>query len=486
MYDRKEHILEEELREIAGETTPFHMPGHKRNLYPVGDDITAFDMTEIPGADDLHDADGILKEAMERTAELYHARRTWYLVGGSTVGILAMVRAAVPFGGEIIAARNAHKSFFHIAELLHLSVHFVCPPVDDAFLVAGSTRPEDIEESLKHYPNTSAVYVTSPTYEGVVSDIASIAKICHAHGIPLLVDEAHGAHLGLFDEGGFPAGALSQGADLVVQSAHKTLPSLTQTAFLHLGSERIDPVRIEQQLNVFETSSPSYPLMASLDGCTGILRNRGKKLFAAWKEELDSFDRDVRDLRSIEIMNFGKDNIRNHKTFFAFDRSKILIRQRGKSGAELSEELRLKYGIVLEMATGSTALAMTGCGDREDMLPALSRALHEMDREESADRKEQAALSLPPLPPSVMTIAEAQESRTEPVPVSAAVGQVAASYVYPYPPGVPVIVPGEVVTEESVAYLSALKEAGAKIVNTCGKDGFLLVVCQDRSGGSAL
>ncbi len=337
--------LEAQLRCLAKTAYPFHMPGHKRRLAPSEDLPVSWDFTEVEGADDLHHAEGILLAAMQRTALLFHAKRTWYLVGGSTVGNLAAIRACAKKGSEILAARNCHKSVYHAIELLDLSVHWLMPKEDADWKIPGSIRPEDVERGLSSHPKCSCVVLTSPTYEGVVSDIGNIANICHAHGVPLVVDEAHGAHFGLFSEGGFPESAITLGADLVIQSAHKTLPSLTQTALLHWNSVYVSEEEVERQLDVFETSSPSYLLMASLDGCTGLLREQGPELFAAWRARLCHLDA-AADL----------------------------------TGSQLAAVLRKDYAIESEYHLGRNVLLMTSCADTEEGFSLLERALLDLDQ----------------------------------------------------------------------------------------------------------
>ena len=277
--------LQTQCERLAAARCPLHMPGHKRRVPPApGLSCYAWDLTEIDGADDLHDAHGMLAAAMARTAALYGARRCWYLVGGSTAGLLAGIRALAPFGSAVLAARNCHKAVYHALELGHLTAHYLTPPVLPGFGVYGSVPPAAAAAALDAHPDVRCVILTSPTYEGVCSDVAAIVKICHARGVPLLVDEAHGAHyLPLAAPYGWRGGAVAAGADLVVQSAHKTLPSLTQTAWLHLNGDLADPAEVERQLDVFETSSPSYPLLASLDGCTEWLLQNGAAAFAAWR-----------------------------------------------------------------------------------------------------------------------------------------------------------------------------------------------------------
>ena len=348
--------LQQQLETLSAARYPLHMPGHKRRVRPApGLDCYAWDLTEIDGADDLHDADGILADAMARTAALYGARRCWYLVGGSTVGLLAGIRALAPFGSTVIAARNCHKAVYHAIELGHLTVHYLTPPADPQFGVYGSVRPADVAAALDAEPGAKCVILTSPTYDGVLSDVRSIAEICHARGVTLLVDEAHGAHyLPFAAQYGWQGGAVAAGADLVVQSAHKTLPSLTQTAFLQLNGDLADPAEVERQLDVFETSSPSYPLMASLDGCTRWLAEEGSAAFAAWRARLDRFDAAVKDLQKTKVMCFGRDALDAHPCFFAHDSGKILL----QIGTEGAAYLRAD-GFEPEMVCGPNVLAMT-------------------------------------------------------------------------------------------------------------------------------
>jgi len=251
---------------------PFHMPGHKRNTerFPHLQHLSAAeDITEIDGFDNLHGAEGILAESMHSAAELWHSDRSFFLINGSSCGILAGIRALTKRGDTVIVSRNAHKSVYHAIELCGLRPVFLMPPWDGERGMFLSLPPAAVEDALIRYPEASLVILTSPTYEGVLSDVASIARIAHGHDASLLVDEAHGAHL-LGDP--FPRGAVLSGADLAVQSLHKTLPALTQTAVLHVCGTRVDRARLEHQLAVFETSSPSYLLLASMDGCVRALR----------------------------------------------------------------------------------------------------------------------------------------------------------------------------------------------------------------------
>ena len=452
-------LLQNQCERLAGARYPLHMPGHKRRVPPApGLSCYAFDLTEIDGADDLHDADGILAQAMGRTAALYGSARCWYLVGGSTVGLLAGIRAVAPFGSEVIVARGCHKAVYHALELGRLTAHYVTAPVVEAFGVYGSIPPAAVEAALAAHPRARCVILTSPTYEGVQSDVAAIAALCHARGVPLLVDEAHGAHYLPFAEPlGWRGGAVAAGADLVVQSAHKTLPSLTQTAWLHRNGTLVDPAAVDRQLDVFETSSPSYPLLVSLDGCTGWLRENGPAAFAAWRARLDRFAAAARRWHNTPVLGLGPER----RDFFAFDDGKILLR----IGAAGAAQLRAA-GFEPEMVCGPNVLAMTSPCDDGDALDRLAAWLGERDA--AAPPPPRARALLPAPGPARCTIAEALDRPAATMPLAEAVGETAAEYVWAYPPGVPLVAPGEQVTDAFVEAAGALTAAGTTLHHSGG------------------
>ena len=460
-------LLQQQCEALAAARYPLHMPGHKRRVAPApGLGCYAFDLTEIDGADDLHDADGILARAMERTAALYGSARCWYLVGGSTVGLLAGIRALAPFGSEVLVARNCHKAVYHAIELGHLTAHYLVPPVVADFGVYGSLPPASVAAALDAHPGVRCVILTSPTYEGVQSDLKAIADLCHARGVPLLVDEAHGAHyLPLAEPWGWRGGAVAAGADLVVQSAHKTLPSLTQTAWLHLNGTLADPDAVERELDVFETSSPSYPLMVSLDGCTGWLKEEGPAAFAAWRARLDRFAAAARGWRHTPVLGLGPER----RDFYAFDDGKILMRI-GREGAAALREAGFEH----EMVCGPNVLAMTSPCDGEEALDRLAEFLARRDRTEPPVPRAGALLPAPG--PARCTIAEGLLRPARRCPLEEAVGRTAAEYVWAYPPGVPLLAPGEAVTPAFVQAVRTLTADGTALHHSGRVDGKTLAV----------
>lgn len=433
---------------------PMHMPGHKRNasLAPYLSALGAkLDITEIDGFDNLHEAKGVLRQAQERAAGLWGAKESFFLVNGSSCGILAGLYALTRPGGEILLSRAAHKSVFHAIELCGLAPRFLAPDFVGESSIFASVSPSQVEAALDAFPNVKTVLVTSPNYDGVLSDIAGIARVCHARGAVLMVDEAHGAHLGL--GGGFPDGAVKGGADLVVQSLHKTLPSLTQTAIAHVCSSRVDTEKLRHALSVFQTSSPSYLFLASIDACVTLLRE-DPAIMTDWRDALAWFDRETAALSRIclPLRRERKANV------FDFDPSKIILTSRKMTGEALMRHLREGFGTELEMAVPDHALAMTGAGDTRESLARFARALNDIDRafaslpDDPAPAPDAALYRIEPalaLAPRDALCAEHARA-----PLSRCAGRIAAEYVWAYPPGVCMLIPGERITPELAAALA--------------------------------
>lgn len=462
-------MLDRRLEEYAQSNIyPFHMPGHKRKWRTAADPY-AIDITEIDGFDNLHHAEEVLKDAQERAAELYGSKQAYYLVNGSTCGLLAAIGAACRRRGSILVARNCHKAVYHGIYMQELTAHYVYPKIN-AYGIACAVTPEQIEKELSQHPDVDAVLLTSPTYEGVVSDIARIAELAHAHGIPLIVDEAHGAHFGLTEDEVFPDSAVHCGADLVVQSLHKTLPSYTQTALLHVCSDRVPQKRVEQFLDIYETSSPSYILMAGMERCIRYMRESGAQELCRFRERLDRFGSRMAALRRLKLIgraDFSK------KQAFGFDASKLLLYtgNAGITGKALYDMLLQDYGLQMEMAAGNYVLAMTSLMDTDDGFERLEAALLEIDArlsQKSPDNVTAASASenvsqfaqLYTPQEQVCTIAEALDSAQEAVELKNATGRIVSDYIYLYPPGIPLLAPGERITEKAVRDICLCLESG--------------------------
>jgi arginine/lysine/ornithine decarboxylase len=512
--------MEKDLLEILTEYAdkdyyPFHMPGHKRNveLCEMGNPY-GMDITEIDGFDNLHDAKGILKEAMEEAAKICGAQETFFLVNGSSCGILAAVHACTNPGDEILIARNCHKSSYHALYLRNLVPHYLFPQMEQG--IQSEILPEDVERELKKYPGIRAVMLVSPTYEGVVSDIEAIAKITHKFGCPLIVDEAHGAHFG-FSEG-FPETALHLGADLVIQSVHKTLPSFTQTALLHIGKQedfskekiiqsdekkmpeqrkqnpRIDRERLCRYLSIFQTSSPSYLFMAAIQKSLRIVKERGEILFPRLLENIENLKKETQQLQYIHILSLK--NADPGKLIITIDKNST------KTGHWLYRELLEKYHLQMEMESLSYVLAMTSIADTKEGFKRLSKALQEIDlqlkkiKEQTAKnteenikkaekntgenmeknveaekgtnkdmekKKRNQVLPQYPIPSTATTIRTALDSPKEKCFLDDAEGCISADYIYLYPPGIPLLVPGEIISREMILTIKETISSGLEV-----------------------
>lgn len=469
--------LYEKLKKLAeSDVLPMHMPGHKRNW--LFSDLLPYEMdiTEIDGFDNLHAPEGILKDLCDRISRLWGTSASYPLVNGSTCGILAGIRTLTRPGDAILMARGCHQSVYHAVELLGLDARYLPHEIDPDCGLPLSIRPESVDRMLTAHPNIKLTVITSPTYEGVCSDVYAIAQVVHRHGGLLLVDQAHGAHFGLSEY--FPESAIREGADLVIASLHKTLPSMTQTAVAHLA-DTVDPVAFARNLSIFETSSPSYILLASIDRCVTLLEQYGEELFERFTIDLQRFSRTVRQLNHLYIPNYRTPLLPG---VFSFDDGKIVLstRECNLSGFELSEILRKEYRIETEMATADFVLAITSIADDESTLDRFAKALIDIDRTLES-RIPSPCESLYLIPERVMTISEALACADRAVPLPDALGEISADFIRAYPPGIPLIVPGERIDGDILARIAALAESGATLLTKKGKfSGDIFIKAEKR------
>lgn len=499
-----EHLFDK-LVDYAGKNIyPYHMPGHKRQGWGnLPEELYKIDITEIEDFDNLHQPEGILLELQKEAAGIYGAEESYYLVNGSTCGILSAVSCALPFGGRLLMARNCHKSAYHAAYLRHLRVRYLYPEELEEYDIADAITPGQVREALERNPDTEAVLIVSPTYEGRIADISAIAGIVHARRIPLIVDEAHGAHLGLAE--GFPANSCQAGADLVIHSVHKTLPALTQTALLHVNGELIDRNLLRRFLHIYQSSSPSYLLMAGIDNALRYIRVYGGEAFERFRILYGKMLEKLSGCRKLRVLT-GDEKIQ--------DTGKLLISVKGTelTGKELYEILLQEYGLQTEMASESFVLAMFTINDRAEAYERMTEALLAIDErlaqaeilsdkvaglkqvETSADiagesgpqmiycagkaekdegrfdqMEEISRNAWAEMPPAgagdmraeemssaevrnmraeEMSLAEAWDMPAEEIPLAESAGRNAAEFINLYPPGVPLVVPGERMTQE--------------------------------------
>lgn len=366
-----EHLFDRLAEYGQGDMYPCHMPGHKRRRWgSLPEDMCRMDITEIEGFDNLHQPEALLRELQEHAAALYGAEESFYLINGSTSGILSAVSAALPERGHILMARNCHKSAYHAAYLRNLNISYLYPPLMKEYDIFDGISSGQVEEALEKNPDIGAVLIVSPTYEGRISDIERIAETVHARNIPFIVDEAHGAHLGFTKD--FAENSCRMGADIVIHSVHKTLPALTQTALLHVNGERVDRMLLRRFLHIYQSSSPSYLLMASIDNALRYVEETGAAAFAAFAA---NYRKLLADLSACKCLRFlpletGRQDI-----------GKLLIstKMTNMSGKSLYDILLKEYHLQLEMAAETYALAMFTVNDTEEGYERVKSALLQVD-----------------------------------------------------------------------------------------------------------
>lgn len=494
---------------------PMHMPGAKRNkelieLY-MGDMGNPYekDITEINGFDNMHNAETIIKDAFDEAAELYGADESWYLVNGSTAGNMSAICGVTHKNDVVIMARNCHISVYNAVILNELNPVYIYPEYDEEYGYYKGITLKEIKVIVDKYSSDhdrndiKAVILTSPTYEGNVSDIKSIAEYLHQYNIPLIVDEAHGAHFNFSES--FPQSAVKSGADVVINSVHKTLPSLTQTAIMHINYGIVDVERIRRYWNIYQSTSPSYILMSSIARSLSIVKNDGDKLFAEYVDKLTILRNGLSELKHIRLINTD-------------DISKLVLGY--KDAKWLYDTLFYKYKIQLEMSSIKYVIAMTSIFDSQEYYDRFLAALKEIDEEidesiskydredilnskvdkdldnrfnsihngEADNRLNYSSINnqdngnkinvVDFRDEQALTIAEAFNRRDlsgcDEIQMNneKIYGKISGESVYVYPPGIPILCPGEVITRKIIAILEAAGEAGLEVVGV--KEGALL------------
>ena len=487
---RQEELLINRLAAYArSDMYPFHMPGHKRRTGPeesfmnsCTDSFTnpfAVDITEIEGFDNLHHPEGILRDSMKWAADVYGADQTYYMINGSTGGILAAVCGSVPRGGRILVSRNCHKSVYHGICLNQLKTSYVYPQEIEGLGIQGGITAEDVDRMLNRYMDTQAVLIVCPTYDGIVSDIEAIARIVHRAGLPLIVDEAHGAHFRY--DAMFPVSALDLGADVVIQSVHKTLPSLTQTALLHIKCNRpdggcyADRERIDRYIHMVQSSSPSYVLMASIENSIYQMEQTDTAPYGKQLHRLRRRLGQMRHLRLADTGLIGQAGIRD------LDISKIVVSTRGTclypaedgltgfTGAQLDDILRREYHLEMEMCGADYVTAITTVMDSGEGLERLGDALTRIDSQltdagykpdgRSGNQKSVYSMRCD----TAMSMGEAMEEKMASVGLEDSAGCISGEFVYIYPPGIPIVAPGEWISRPILEVILEYRDKGLPV-----------------------
>lgn len=470
--DQEQTPLFDALMEYVNrETIPFHVPGHKKGYGMdeefknfIGENPFKIDVTVFKLVDSLHHPTGPIKKAQELAADAYGTEASFFSIHGTSGAIQAMIMSVVSDGDKIIIPRNVHKSITAGIILTGAIPVYMQPELDRKVGIAHGVTPETVKMTLEKNPDAKAVLIINPTYYGVATDIERIADIVHSYDIPLIVDEAHGPHLGFNEK--LPMSAIEAGADICAQSTHKIIGALTQCSLLQVNSKRIDKNRVQQVLNLLQTTSPSYILMASLDCARRQIALHGKELL---DKTIDLCNYARKEINKIPGLYCFGEEVLGQPGAHAFDPTKITITSRdlGITGYDLDMILSNKYHIQMELSDLYNALAVGSFGDSKENIEKLLEALKEISNEYfgKGDRKSDF-IDIPPIPEQIQRPREAFNSVKTSVALKESVGMISGEFLLAYPPGIPVLCPGEIISIEIVDYIEKLKAAGLYVQGT--------------------
>jgi len=439
----------------------FHVPGHKNGSHTALErfhftDLLKIDVTELNGLDDLHFPTGVIKEAEELLASLYLSDKSFFLVNGSTVGNLASIYATCKQDEIVLVQRNCHKSIFNGLALVGARPVLLPTEVDQKLGIALGVEQESTIDIIRQHPTAKAIILTNPNYYGMSQNLEDIIEIAHQYGIPVIVDEAHGAHFIVGDP--FPKSAITMGADLVIQSAHKTLPAMTMGSFLHVKSNLVEERKVGSYLAMLQSSSPSYPIMASLDLARSFLENLTDEEIQKIEQHLRSFCEKLQEILEIEVVH---SNYENYKQ----DLLKVMIKSKnGLTGFELQKELE-RENVYTELSDWKHVLFVLPLdiiSNMEEVINSIRKAV----KDKTGNQLNEIFHYYPSIVSQFpFSFKELMTRETEQLPLDQAVGRICGKNVIPYPPGIPVILEGELISEEHVKYVKDLHENGGYIQN---------------------
>lgn len=446
----------------------FHIPGHKKGqgVDPafrefVGDNILSIDLINIAPLDDLHSPKGAIKQAQELAAQAFGADYTFFSVQGTSGAIMTMILSVVGPNDKILVPRNVHKSIMSAIVFAGAIPVFIHPEVDPELGISHGISPESVEKALIEYPDARAVLVINPTYFGVAADLTRIVDIAHAKDIPVLVDEAHGVHIHFHKS--LPVSAMSAGADMAATSVHKLGGSMTQSSVLNVREGLVSPKRVQATLSMLTTTSTSYPILASLDTARRQLAIHGFDLI----DQTIRLAQDARKrINKIQHLHCVGKELLNSSATYDMDPTKLLIsvKNLGITGHQAEEWLRENANIEIELSDLYNILCLVTLGDSRKEINLLVNALQRMsDALETENAVAEPIVLLPDIPRLAMTPRDAFYADTEIVPIDQAVGRISAEFIMIYPPGIPIFIPGEIITEENISYIHTNIAAGLPV-----------------------
>ncbi len=443
----------------------FYTPGHKRGAgiaaslaELVGTSVFRADLTELAELDTLFAPDGVIRTAQELAAAAFGAEATWFLVNGSTSGIIAAILATCGTGDKIILPRNVHSSAIAALILSGAIPIFILPEYDPVLDIAHSITPAAVADALKQHPDAKAVMMVYPTYYGVCGDVGAIARLAHQYHIPLLVDEAHGSHFAFHPE--LPTSALSAGADLTVQSIHKTLAGMTQASMLHVQGDRIDRNRLSKALQLVQSTSPSYILLASLDAARQQMALHGEALMTKTLQLADAARKQIHYIRGLSVLSSVQ-----LPRCSTLDRTRLTVTVSGLglTGFEVDDIFHQDLGVTAEFPSLQHLTFIISLGNTEADIDQLVQAFSTLATEYRRPSSSPPSPPSPPSPLSSLSPREAFFAPTEILPIEQAFDRICAELICPYPPGIPVLLPGEAITKTALDYLQQVQTRGGVI-----------------------
>ena len=456
------------LEHIKKNPVQFHIPGHKKGkgMAPefrefIGDNALSMDLINIAPLDDLHQPKGIIKEAQDLAAEAFNADHTFFSVQGTSGAIMTMIMSVCGPGDKIIVPRNVHKSIMSAVILSGAIPIFIHPEIDKVLGISHGISIHSVKSALEQHPDAKALLVINPTYFGVSADLKSIVDIAHSYHIPVLVDEAHGVHIHFHDE--LPLSAMQAGADMAATSVHKLGGSMTQSSILNVKGNLVSYKRVQAVLSMLTTTSTSYLLLASLDVARKELATRGKELLDHTIQLANSIRKQINEIEHLTCVG---EEILETEAAYDYDPTKLIIsvKNLGLSGNDVEIWLRAHYNIEVEMSDLYNILCIITTGDTEKEADILVSALkHLADERYSLAEKIDTQVLLPNIPLLAVSPRDAFYSETELVPFDDSEGRVIAEFIMVYPPGIPIFIPGEIITEDNLRYIKKNMEAGLPV-----------------------
>ncbi|WP_160720263.1 aminotransferase class I/II-fold pyridoxal phosphate-dependent enzyme [Bacillus sp. USDA818B3_A] len=447
----------------------FHIPGHKKGagMDPdfrqfIGENALSIDLINIGPLDDLHSPKGMIKQAQDLAAEAFGADRTFFSVQGTSGAIIAMIMAVCGPDDKIIVPRNVHKSIMSAVVFSGAIPVFIHPEIDKELGISHGITTDSVERALEQHPDAKAVLVINPTYFGISADLKKIVEIAHSYHVPVLVDEAHGVHIHFHDQ--LPLSAMQAGADMAATSVHKLGGSMTQSSILNVREGLVSAKHVQSILSMLTTTSTSYLLLASLDVARKQLATKGKELIDKTIKLAQSTRKRINEIDHIHCVG---EEILGSKATFDYDPTKLIIsvKDLGLTGYEVEKWLREKHNIEVELSDLYNILCIITLGDTEAETDILVNALKEleMECEHRAGQMVPLEVLLPEIPVLALTPRDAFYSETEVVPFEESEGRIIAEFVMVYPPGIPIFIPGEIITKENLHYIRKNLEVGLPV-----------------------